>query len=110
MQKLLSRLDVLENQTLQVWEADRLTPLALLAWPCSVSQARLESAAPKEKETLKSLEQKGKSAFSLAQHVIPLTQLKSRQDSFDVAMHVCQPHNPSLTLTDGRRPTARSMS
>jgi hypothetical protein len=64
--------------------------------PCSDRwQARIESATSKEKETLKSLEQKGKSAFSLAQHVIPLTQLKSRQDAFDVALHVCATYVPS---------------
>jgi hypothetical protein len=45
----------------------------------------LQTKAP---ETLKSLEAKGASAFSLAKHVIPLSQLKSRQDAFDVGMQV----------------------
>ena len=41
-----------------------------------------------DKGTLKAIEAKGSQTMSLAKHVIPLTQLKSRQDAFDVAMQV----------------------
>ena len=62
--KLLARIDVLEAASVQ-------TRIDIL------------SQQPGQKDTLKSLETKQAAQLTLASHIIPLTQLKSRQDAFD---------------------------
>ena len=62
--KLLARIDVLEAASVQ-------TRIDIL------------SQQPGQKETLKGLETKQAAQLTLASHIIPLTQLKSRQDAFD---------------------------
>jgi hypothetical protein len=67
---MTARIELLENTTLQT----------------RLEQVNKQAPKQEEKQTLKSLEVKGQQQFSLAKHVIPLTQLKSRQDTLEVSL------------------------